>query len=83
MHAIDLGGETTYDDIPREVCAALLDDAARSLSGREDVPGIELRAVDGKLSWNLGPAAAYATGRPVPGALHTESGRPPQLPAWL
>ncbi|MFE3850362.1 maleylpyruvate isomerase family mycothiol-dependent enzyme [Streptomyces griseorubiginosus] len=98
VHAVDLDNGTSFDDVPREVCAALVDDVAAGLRARTDLPPVELRAEDGGRTWLLGvprPAetltvtgdlpslAAYATGRPVPGPLYAGGGSVPALPAWL
>ncbi|MFK0113039.1 maleylpyruvate isomerase family mycothiol-dependent enzyme [Streptomyces sp. NPDC091217] len=99
VHAVDLNTGTGFGDIPREVCAGLVDDVAAAFRARADFPAVELRAEDGGRTWFLGLAdstaavtvagdiaslAAYATGRPVPGPLHLDHGRPaPKLPAWL
>lgn len=104
VHSVDLDVHTTFDDVPWEVCAALLDDVATSFAARADAPRVVLRSDDGSRTWTFGPPdavapeavapvtvtgevpslAAYATGRPVPGALHADGGGwLPALPAWL
>ncbi|MBE4734008.1 maleylpyruvate isomerase family mycothiol-dependent enzyme [Streptomyces caniscabiei] len=99
VHAVDLDTGTSFDDIPREVCAALVDDVAAGLRARTDMPPVELRAEDGGRTWLLGvpgaakpvsvtgdlpSLAAYATGRRVPGPLYgAGGGSVPKLPAWL
>lgn len=98
VHTVDLDTGTGFDDIPREVAAALVDDVQDAFRARADVPPVELRADGGGRTWLLGPAsrvdpavvtgdipslAAYATGRPVPGTLHATGGGVPDLPAWL
>ncbi|MET7733685.1 maleylpyruvate isomerase family mycothiol-dependent enzyme [Streptomyces sp. NPDC005402] len=99
VHAVDLDTGTSFDAVPREVCAALLDDVAAGFRARTDIPPVGLRAEDAGRTWLLGvPGAAktplvtgdlpsltaYATGRPVPGPLHaTGRGSVPKLPAWL
>ncbi|MEU9331488.1 maleylpyruvate isomerase family mycothiol-dependent enzyme [Streptomyces canus] len=96
VHAVDLDTGTSFDDVPREVCAALLDDVAAGFRARTDIPPVGLRAEDDGRTWFLGvpgaapllvtgdlpSLAAYATGRPVPGPLHGR-GSVPKLPAWL
>ncbi|MFI1704989.1 maleylpyruvate isomerase family mycothiol-dependent enzyme [Streptomyces griseoruber] len=98
VHTVDLASETAFDAVPREVCAALVDDVAATFATRTDVPPVELRAQDSGRAWVLGvpgaekptvvggdlhSLAAYATGRPVPGPLHCAHGSVPTLPAWL
>jgi maleylpyruvate isomerase len=100
VHAIDLNAGLTFADVPRPVTVALLGDVATAFAARPDVPPVELRATDRDLSWLLGLAgsgvpavvtgeaaslAAYATGRPAPSPLRTESPEEhlPVLPAWL
>lgn len=99
VHAVDLSAEATFDAVPREVCAALLDDVAAAFRTRPEVPPVELRAEDGGRTWLLGEPdtadpvvvsgdlaslAAYVTGRPVPGPLYPAGGGSvPKLPAWL
>jgi maleylpyruvate isomerase len=99
VHAVDLGGAVTLADVPRLVAEELLDEAAAGFAGRPDVPAVILRATDTTRNWVLGRTAsreevevtgetaslaAYALGRPAPGALATGSGQPvPPLPAWL
>ncbi|MFJ9155081.1 maleylpyruvate isomerase family mycothiol-dependent enzyme [Streptomyces sp. NPDC102270] len=99
IHAVDLNIDTSFDDVPHDVCAALVDDVAASFQGRPDCPFVRLRSEDGAHTWLLGDSggaepvvvsgdlpslAAYATGRPVPGPLYpTGGGSLPKLPAWL
>ncbi|MFH8658165.1 maleylpyruvate isomerase family mycothiol-dependent enzyme [Streptomyces afghaniensis] len=99
VHAVDLDTGTSFDDVPPEVCAALVDDVAAGFRARTDFAPVELRAEGGGRTWLLGmpgtaettsvtgdlpSLAAYATGRPVPGPLYAAgSGSVPKLPAWL
>ncbi|MFC9503775.1 maleylpyruvate isomerase family mycothiol-dependent enzyme [Streptomyces sp. NPDC057002] len=99
VHAVDLNTGTGFDDVPREVCAALVDDVAAGFRARTGFPPVELRADGGGRTWLLGvpggadtvvvtgdlpSLAAYATGRPVPGPLYAVGGgNVPKLPAWL
>jgi maleylpyruvate isomerase len=99
VHAVDLDADTSFDDVPHDMCAALVDDVAASFRGRPDCPSVRLRSEDGAHTWLLGDSAgvepvvvsgdlpslaAYATGRPVPGPLYpTGGGSLPALPAWL
>ncbi|WP_405512991.1 maleylpyruvate isomerase family mycothiol-dependent enzyme [Streptomyces canus] len=99
IHAVDLDIDTSFDDVPHDMCAALVDDVAASFRARPDCPSVRLRSEDGAHSWllddsagvepvvvsgDLPSLAAYATGRPVPGHLYpTGGGSLPKLPAWL
>jgi uncharacterized protein (TIGR03083 family) len=98
VHAVDLNTGAGFDDVPREVCAGLVDDVAAAFRARTDFPLVELRADDGGRTWLLGvpgaadpvvvsgdipSLAAYATGRPVPGPLYAAGGSVPRLPVWL
>lgn len=99
VHAVDLDTGTSFDEVPREVCAALVDNVATAFRARTDLPPVELRAEGGGRTWLLGvpgsadpvvvsgdipSLAAYATGRPVPGPLYCAGGGSlPKLPAWL
>lgn len=99
VHAVDLNVGTSFDDVPREVCAGLVDDVAAGFRARTDFPPVELRAEDSGRAWLLGmpggsdpvvvtgdlpSLAAHATGRPVPGPLYpVGGGSVPGLPAWL
>ena len=99
VHAVDLGAGVTLADVPRVVTELLLDDAIADFADRADVPAVVLRATDTTRNWVLGatagdPAvevsgataslAAYVMGRPLPGPLEADGGRPvPELPAWL
>ncbi|MER7178569.1 maleylpyruvate isomerase family mycothiol-dependent enzyme [Streptomyces hyaluromycini] len=99
VHTVDLDAGTGFGDVPREVCAGLVDDVAAAFHARTDFLPVELWAEDGGRTWLLGPAgdaarvvvtgdlsslAAYATGRPVPGLLYPTGGGPVSgLPEWL
>jgi maleylpyruvate isomerase len=99
VHAIDLDATGTFDAVPDEVCAGLVDDVAAAFRTRSDCPAVELVTDDDARTWLLGvpgnarpfrlrgalpSLAAYATGRPIPGPLHPVGpGSLPKLPAWL
>ncbi|MGA5200488.1 maleylpyruvate isomerase family mycothiol-dependent enzyme [Streptomyces variegatus] len=99
VHAVDLDTGISFDDVPRELCAALVDDVAAGFRARTDFPPVELRDEGGGRTWLLGvpgaaetvvvtgdlpDLAAYATGRPVPGPLYAPGGGSvPKLPVWL
>jgi maleylpyruvate isomerase len=92
IHGVDLNAGMTFDDVPRDVCVALLDDIAAAFATRPNVPPVELQAEDAaERTWTLGsgdkggPAVvtgdiasltAYLTGRPAPRPLHTAGGEP-------
>ncbi|MFD5482889.1 DinB family protein [Streptomyces hawaiiensis] len=44
VHAVDLDTGCGFADVPREVCAALVDDVAAGFRARTDFPPVELRA---------------------------------------
>ncbi len=46
VDAVDLNIDTTFDDVPHEVCNALLDDVAAAFRAHPDCPLVELRAPD-------------------------------------
>jgi maleylpyruvate isomerase len=98
VHAVDLDAGASFDDVPREICAALLDDVAFFLGSRPETPPVELRSRDDGRTWHLGrpgtgdpvvvsagtaSLAAYAVGRPGPDRPHPARGGLPKLPAWL
>lgn len=98
VHTVDLN-VTTFDDVPHEVCVALVDDVATAFRAHPGCPPVQLRTEDGTRTWHVGAPdsaepvvvsgdlpslAAYATGRPVPGPLYPVGGGSlPKLPAWL
>ncbi|MEH0448406.1 maleylpyruvate isomerase family mycothiol-dependent enzyme [Streptomyces sp. B21-102] len=99
VHTVDMDMGASFDDVPHDVCVALVDDVAASFQGRPDCPSVRLQSEDGAHTWLLGDSAdvepvvvsgglpslaAYVTGRPVPGPLYpTGGGFLPKLPAWL
>jgi maleylpyruvate isomerase len=84
VHAVDLGGDITVDDLPADFLVALVDDVVARRRAMADHPAIVLVAgdrewrIDGvgepvTVTASLPAVAAYATGR-SPDA---------SLPAWL
>ncbi|KRF41960.1 maleylpyruvate isomerase [Terrabacter sp. Soil811] len=95
VHAVDLGGVVTFDDLPADFIAALLDDTTARRSVGADGPALELAPTDDDRTWAAlgaghpttirGPLAqltAYLSGRPATG-LHADGGTVPTLPRWL
>jgi maleylpyruvate isomerase len=60
VHAVDLDTGTSFDDVPHEVCAALVDDVAAGFRALTDLPPVELRA-EGRRS-DLAPGCARRRG---------------------
>ena len=95
VHLVDLDLDVGFDALPREVCAALVEDVAALRSTRGDGPALSLRAPDGG-TWEVaghGPPvtlqgtsaelARWMTGRGA-GRLADSSGAPaPALGPWL
>ena len=95
VHAVDLGGAVTFDDLPASFDAALLDDITAKRSACADGPRLRLAPTDDDRSWVVtgaghpvtvrGPLAqltAYLSGRPATG-LHADGAALPSLPRWL
>lgn len=85
IHAVDLGGDVTFEDLPDDFLIALTDEVVARRATQPDHPAIALQA--GERRWDISgeaaPAvvngtlpqiAAYVTGR---------SSRAPILPGWL
>jgi maleylpyruvate isomerase len=96
VHAVDLDAGLGFGDVPPDVLAALLDDAAALMSARPEARPVAARSPDGR-EWHFGPAGvppettvtadlpdlcAWALGRrEAPGAKIEPTW--PQLPEWL
>jgi maleylpyruvate isomerase len=85
IHTVDLGTGVTFDDLPHDFLAALIEDIAAMRAGNG--PGLTLSATDRPGTWSI-PGAGKRT--PVKGTLGSLaaylSGREPGLPAlprWL
>ena len=84
IHAVDLDAGVTFDDLPPDFLAALIDDVVKQRSAIDGHPVLELTT--GDRTWvigtgtatavtgSLGQLAAYLTGRGMLG---------PAIPAWL
>lgn len=72
VHLVDLDLGVGFDDLPPEVCAALVEDVAALRSTRGDGPALSLRAPDGA-TWEVA-----GQGPPV-----TVQGSPAQLARWM
>lgn len=95
IHLVDLDVGVEFDDLPPEVCVALLDKVAWTLDGRPDVPALVVTAdfPGESREWRVndeegrpaavrgsGPAVlAWLTGRQDSTGLHDA----PDLPPWL
>ncbi|ANS80529.1 Maleylpyruvate isomerase, mycothiol-dependent [Serinicoccus hydrothermalis] len=97
LHALDLDGAATDEDLPDDFASALVEDAAKQRSRDETHPSLVLRE-DGVGRWEIGrpgpdatevvgdvrALAAWVTGRPTTLPVATADGQPlPELPAWL
>jgi maleylpyruvate isomerase len=56
LHAIDLGAGAQLTDLPADLCEALIDDAAATVSSRDNCPSALLEPADSKRRWLLGAA---------------------------
>ena len=95
VHAVDLDAGVTFDDLPRDFCAALVADivAKRSAGGN---PALVVVPTDHDGRWQVrgdsepvvvtGPLAqltAWLAGRPHHGVATDDGGPAPLLPPWL
>ena len=95
VHSVDLGTGIAFDDLPADLCAALVGDVAALRSKRADGPALALTSTSGD-AWEVAgegrpaqvradaPALArWLTGRGADGLL-TDEGRPvPTLGPWI
>lgn len=96
VHAVDLGGPVTFDDLPEDFLVALGDDIAAKRAGQGTA--LELaEGADGPARWRVGgdgPVAqrvvgplpqlvAYLAGRPHTGLSDGTGGPAPELAPWL
>jgi maleylpyruvate isomerase len=89
VHAVDLRGDTDFNDLPADVVIALLNDATAAAT-RRGGPSLRLEATDGNAAWHIGETPATET---VAGPAHQLlgyvigraplSGPAPALPRWL
>jgi maleylpyruvate isomerase len=93
IHHVDLGA--SFDELPAELAAALLDDVLTSLRTRPGWPPMQIDVTDGAhgicvgdeppthLSGTAAQLVGWLTGRTSADQLIIASGLPPTLPAWL
>jgi maleylpyruvate isomerase len=94
VHAVDLDAGVGFADLPPDVLAALLDDAAALMSTRPEAAPVAARTPDGTRTWAFGPdpatvvtadlpdLCAWALGRRGAPAARVDPGWP-ALPEWL
>lgn len=95
VHAVDLEAGLSFDDLPVDLCAALVADVAALRSRRGDGPALTLTTPDGEV-WHVAgdraPEAVRADPRALarwltgrgPAGLLTTDGRPvPALGPWI
>ena len=93
LHAIDVGANIGFGDLPAGAIDLLLDDTVAVLSSREGCPSIILAPTDRSRTWKLGSTAPDSEVDQVPAALLVEwlTGRAPNdrasslppVPAWI
>lgn len=96
VHAVDLGGEVTFADLPADFLVALVEDIVGKRSKGGDGPSLRLTATDADLvvevsgtgdptevTGRLADVATYLAGRPGADVSTTDGGAVPELPAWL
>lgn len=95
VHAVDLDTGLSFDDLPADLCAALVADVAALRSTRADGPALALTSISGD-AWQVAGGgdptrvraeacalARWLTGRGAEG-LRTAEGRPvPALGPWI
>jgi maleylpyruvate isomerase len=93
IHHVDLGA--SFENLPRELAAALLDDVMTSVRAKPGLPSLEIAPTDGGHAATVGDGPAtqvkgtgaqllgWLTGRSAGGELITSSDALPPLPAWL
>lgn len=95
VHAVDLGAGVAFDDLPPDVCDALVADVAALRSRRDDGPALALTSPAGD-AWQVtgrgepvevraaSPVLArWLTGRGAGGLLTVDGGPVPALGPWL
>jgi maleylpyruvate isomerase len=93
IHHVDLGA--SFEDLPRELAAALLDDVLMSLRTKPGWPSLQIEQTDGGHAATVGDGPTthvkgtgaqllgWLTGRREGGELVRSSAALPPLPAWL
>lgn len=96
LHAVDLDGGASIEDIPPAVVDALLDDATGTLTAREGCPAAVLAPTDRTATWALGPDTepvelhgtatellGWLLGRTDGAGVTAADGKVPTAPRWL
>ena len=97
VHAVDLGTDASFSDLPGDLVEALIEDVTGSFGARPDCDDLELVATDTVRSWPLGASSpdraivrgdspellAWLLGRSPGIALRCSTGSLPSLPGWL
>jgi maleylpyruvate isomerase len=88
VHGVDLRAGLTFDDVPFEMCAVLIDEVLTLFAGRDQVLDATIVATDADRAWGSGVArvegplpaiAAWLTRSDTSGL----TGEVPEPPAWL
>ena len=88
VHGIDLDGGLSFDDVPADFLAALVDDVLALFASRDQTPDVTIVALDMGRTWGSGaarvegPLAAVAAWL-TRGRTEGLAGDVPALPAWL
>lgn len=96
VHAVDLGGEVGFVDLPADFLAALVEDIVGKRSKGGEGPSLRLTVTDAELVveaagtgaateviGSLADVAAYLAGRAGAEVTTTNGGSAPALPTWL
>ncbi len=94
VHAVDLAAGVDFEDLPEELCIALVTDIARLRSARARDPALRLRSGphtwsvtgDGtptRISGSPGALARWLTGRGTAGLIIDDGPAVPALTPWL
>jgi maleylpyruvate isomerase len=88
VHAVDLNAGATFEEIPADVLAALLDDASSLMSTRPEAAPVAAHATDVDRTWSFGPAPVEVVTGPLAQVCAWALGRRtvpewPTLPRWL
>jgi maleylpyruvate isomerase len=91
VHAVDLDAGVTFEAVPADLAAALLDDALGSIGKRPGAPALTVRCTQSEREWRLGDGAAGAVAGTHAALLGWALGRSgaaaaadwPALPPWL
>jgi maleylpyruvate isomerase len=91
VHAVDLDAGVTFEAVPADLAAALLDDALGSIGKRPEAPALTVRCTQSDREWRLGDGPGGAVAGSYAELLSWALGRGgavaavdwPALPAWL